>query len=770
MPVSPHALRPPFGAGRSRFMAHDDAHLYTLLVFRRAGLITGFITTLSLACASCAEDGRSAPGKKTAMTTTSASRHTNRLIHATSPYLLQHAHNPVDWYEWSADALARAKKEDKPIFLSIGYSACHWCHVMERESFENEEIAAVLNKHFVAIKVDREERPDLDDIYMAATQAMTRSGGWPMSVWLTPDQKPFYAGTYFPPDDRYGRPGFKRVLEFLAETWANDRQKALTQAANLTEAVAALTSVDAGDAIPPPDTVGKAAQMLAGAFDAEKGGISGGGTNKFPPSMAMDLLLRAYQKSVQDGKPAENARMLELVELTLTRMAHGGIYDQLGGGIARYSTDVEWLAPHFEKMLYDQALVSDIYLKAYQLTKKPLYARIAREIFDYVIADLQSPEGGYYSTRDADSEGHEGKFYVWTRAEVMQRLGEKAGAVFCDYYDVTDTGNWEGINILRIQRPIDVVAKQHTMAASELEQSLAASRKILFDVREKRVKPHLDDKILASWNGLMIAAMAKGARILGDDRYRVSATRAADFVLTTLTRDGRLLRTCRQGKAHTPAFLDDHAFMIEALLNLYETTFDAKWLDRAEAINASVLRHFRDEKDGGFFFSADDAEKTLVRAKDAGDGATPSGNSIQLMNLLRLSVLLDRKDLADEAQRLMHAFSKQINESPFRAERMLSALDFHHRGPREVAFVANSADAAALDGLIDAAWRNYTPNIVFARLLLDDRGAAELQKRIPLLAGKSPQSGKPAAYVCRNFACRAPVTDSAKLLDELNKN
>lgn len=704
------------------------------------------------------------------MTTTSAPRHTNRLIHATSPYLLQHAHNPVDWYEWGADALAKAKKEDKPIFLSIGYSACHWCHVMERESFENDEIAAVLNKHFIAIKVDREERPDLDDIYMSATQAMTRSGGWPMSVWLTPEQKPFYAGTYFPPDDRFGRPGFKRVLEFLADTWQNDRQKALTQAANLTEAVAALTSVDPGDSISPPDTVEKAARMLAGAFDAEKGGISGGGTNKFPPSMAMDLLLRTYHKSSQAGKAAEGAKLLELVELTLTRMAHGGIYDQLGGGIARYSTDVEWLVPHFEKMLYDQALVSDIYLKAFQLTKKPLYARIAREILDYVITDLQSPEGGYYSTRDADSEGHEGKFYVWTRAEVMQRLGEKAGAAFCDYYDVTDAGNWEGVNILRVQRPIDVVAKQHNMAASELEQSLAASRKILFDVREKRIKPHLDDKILASWNGLMIASMAKAARILGDDRYRLSASRAAEFVLTTMTRDGRLLRTFRQGKAQIPAFLDDHAFMIEALLNLYETTFDPKWLDHADGLNAHVLNHFRDEKDGGFFFSADDAEKTLVRAKDAGDGATPSGNSVQLMNLLRLSVLLDKKEYADESRRLMHAFSKQINESPFRAERMLSALDFHHRRPREVAFVAKMADTANLDALIDAAWRNYTPNTVYARLLVDDSNAAALQKRIPLLAEKTPPGGKPAAYVCRNFACRAPVTDPAKLLDELNKD
>ena len=751
-------------------MARGAPCTYTVRVFRRACSIQFVATIFILTCASCADNGKATPGATSHMTTTSAPRHTNRLIHATSPYLLQHAHNPVDWHEWGSEALEKAKKEDKPIFLSIGYSACHWCHVMERESFENDDIAAVLNRHFIPIKVDREERPDLDDIYMAATQAMTRSGGWPMSVWLTPDQKPFYAGTYFPPDDRFGRPGFKRVLEFLAETWNKDRQKALSQATSLTDAVTALTAVEAGDSIPSADTVEKAAQMLSRAFDADKGGISGGGTNKFPPSMAMDLLLRAYHKSVQSGDATSNAKLLELVELTLSRMAHGGIYDQLGGGIARYSTDVDWLVPHFEKMLYDQALVCDIYLKAYQLTKKPLYARIAREILDYVIADLQSTEGGYYSTRDADSEGHEGKFYVWSRAEVMQRLGEKSGPMFCDYYDITDTGNWEGANILRVLRPLEAVAKQHNMEPSTLEQSLATSRKALFDAREKRVKPHLDDKILASWNGLMIASMAKAGRILGDDRYRVSASRAADFILTTMTRDGRLLRTSRMGKAHTPAFLDDHAFMIEALLNLYETTFDLKWLDRAEQLNADVLKHFRDAKDGGFFFSADDAEKTLVRTKDAGDGATPSGNSVQLMNLLRLSILLDRKDLTDEARRLMHAFSKQISESPFRAERMLSAIDFHHRRPREVAFVANRADAARLDELIDAAWRNYTPNVVFARLLVDDADAGVTQKRIPLLAEKTPPGGKPAAYVCRNFACRAPVSEPARLIDELNKN
>ncbi|HKQ48790.1 MAG TPA: thioredoxin domain-containing protein [Phycisphaerae bacterium] len=702
-------------------------------------------------------------------TTTAASRHTNRLIHATSPYLLQHAHNPVDWNEWGSEALERAKKEDKPIFLSIGYSACHWCHVMERESFENEDIARVMNEHFVCIKVDREERPDLDDIYMMATQVFTQSGGWPMSVWLTPDQRPFFAGTYFPPDSRYGRPGFKDVLKFLATAWKEKRDDVTKQADGLTNAVRQLTTVEPGTNIVPFEVLARTAGQLAKAFDPVKGGMSGGGTIKFPPSMAMDLMLRVHHHAQSDPKAAETAgkQLLGLVELTLDKMAYGGIYDQLGGGIARYSTDVDWLVPHFEKMLYDQALVSDIYLKAYQMTKKPLYARIAREIFDYVIADLQSPEGGYYSTRDADSEGVEGKFYVWTRQEVEQLLGPDA-AVFCDYYDVTKDGNWEHHNILNVQRPAETVAKLHKISVDELEQRLASSRMKLFDAREKRVKPHRDDKILAGWNGLMIASMSKGHRILGDTRYRDSAARAADFVLTKMTRDGRLQRTYRQGKTHTLAYLDDHAFMIEALLNLYETTFDLKWLNQAVALNERVMKHFRDPA-GGFFFTADDAETVLVRAKDASDSAIPSGNSVQLMNLLRLSVLLDRKDLAQEAEKMMTVFGRQLAESPFRSERMLSAVDFYYRRPREVAFVARSADTAVLDQMIDAAWRTYASSTVFARLLEDAPDATQTAKLIPLLEGKKTLGGKPAAYVCKNYACQAPTSDVGKLCQQIGR-
>jgi uncharacterized protein YyaL (SSP411 family) len=708
------------------------------------------------------------PGKPPV--TTAAAHKTNRLIHATSPYLLQHAHNPVDWYEWGPEALEKARKEDKPIFLSIGYSACHWCHVMERESFENEEIAAVLNEHFVAIKVDREERPDLDEIYMTATQAMTQSGGWPMSVWLTPDQKPFYAGTYFPPDDMYGRPGFKRLLSFLSDVWKNEREKATQQAENLTQAIRELTKVEPGDAIVPHDAVIKAAAFYTKAFDPVKGGMSGGGSNKFPPSMAMDIMLRAWHHEQRAGSNKElSAKLLSLVELTLDKMAHGGIYDQLGGGIARYSTDTDWLVPHFEKMLYDQALVSDIYLKAYQATGKPLYARIAGEILDYVITDLQSPEGGYYCTRDADSEGHEGKFYVWTRAEVERILGKDDAAIFCDYYNVSTGGNWEGVSILNVPKPAETIAQQHNLTPEQLESRLAPMRRKLFDVREKRIKPHLDDKILASWNGLMIASMARGYRILGQPRYRQSAEQAATFVTSKMTKSDRLQRTYRQGKTHTQGYLDDHAFMIEALINLYETTFDLQWLRQAQSLNESVLKHFRDKDSGGFFFTADDAEKVLLRTKDASDGATPSGNSVQLMNLLRLSVLLDRKDLVDESQRMMRAFSKQLTETVFRSERMLAAIDFHHRRPKEIAFVFRGANSADANKLIDAAWRTYVPNVGVAGMIEDSSDGPAAQKLVPLLAGKKSMSGKPAAYVCKNFACSAPTEDPKTLQELISK-
>ena len=715
-----------------------------------------------------AADGGQPPVTATADSHATQHKHTNRLINATSPYLLQHAHNPVDWYEWGAEALARAKKEDKPIFLSIGYSACHWCHVMERESFENEEIAAIMNTHFVCIKVDREERPDLDDIYMAATQAFTRSGGWPMSVWLTPDGRPFFAGTYFPPERRYNRPGFKEVLLYLHNLWENEREKALGQAGSLTQAVQRMTRVNPGSEIVPYQVVTQAVAALSRAFDTTEGGMGSGGTNKFPPSMAMDLLLRVYHRSIVEGQP--DIRLRQLVELTLQKMAHGGIYDHLGGGIARYSTDTRWLVPHFEKMLYDQALVSGIYLKAFQLTKQPLHEQTARGILDYVINDLQSPEGGYYSTRDADSEGVEGKFYVWSRGEITKILGDAEADLFCDYYDVSNAGNWEGHNILNVPKPAQEIAKSHSLSMADLDVRLESARKKLFAVREKRVKPHLDDKILSAWNGLMIASMAQASRIFSESRYRDSAIRAADFVLAKMTdKDGRLLRSYRAGKAGTTAYLDDYAFMIDAVLTLYETTFNVKWLDHAVRLNGHLMAHYRDAAGGGFFFTADDAEKILVRAKNANDGATPSGSSVHLTNLQRLAVLLDRKDLAEEAETMLKTFGQKLRSSPYSSERMLAGVDFYYRRPKEIAFVCKADDLAAMDKLIDAAWQTYVPNAVFARLIEDAPTAKSAAAKIPLLRGKTTLQGKPTAYVCKDYACQAPTTVAKTLVGQISR-
>lgn len=711
-------------------------------------------------------DDNTHPTKKALMTssqtTTTHPRHTNRLVHATSPYLLQHAHNPVDWYEWGPEALERAKKEHKPIFLSIGYSACHWCHVMERECFENEDIAAVMNEHFVCIKVDREERPDLDDIYMSATQALTRSGGWPMSVWLTPDLKPFYAGTYFPPESMYGRPGFKDVLLFLNDAWHGKHEQVIEQAKSLTDAVRQITSTEAGSAALTPDVVAQSAEMMARQFDAAHGGVASGGTNKFPPSMAMSLMLRAYDRSVEEGRP--NTLLLDRVETTLENMAYGGIYDQLGGGIARYSTDIKWLVPHFEKMLYDQALVSDIYLDAWRLTQKPLYAETAKGILDYVINDLQSPEGGYYSARDADSEGEEGKFYVWSKSEIEQALGDDAD-LFCEYYDVSAGGNWEGHNILNVPNEPAVVAAKLGVTIDELRSRLASAREKLLAIRARRVAPFRDDKVLAAWNGLMIASMAKAGRVLGVQRYTESATRAANFVLTKMTDEhGRLLRTCRDGRAHTQGYLDDYACMIDAALTLYEATLDCQWLDTATRLNEIVMEHYRDES-GGFYFTADDAETVLVRMKSATDNAVPSGNAVQAMNLFRLGVLLDRRDLADSGEKLLTYFGDKVRSMPFSSERLLAAADYHFRRPKEIAIVCTKAVRADAEDMINAVWRNYVPDFTIAMLVEDDARADASRKKLPLLRDKKSIDGKATAYVCENYACQAPTTDVDKLLE-----
>ena len=696
--------------------------------------------------------------KATAVTTESKPKHTNRLINATSPYLLQHAHNPVDWNEWGDEALEKAKREDKPIFLSIGYSACHWCHVMEHESFETEEVAAVLNEHFVAIKVDREERPDIDEIYMAFTQALTGHGGWPMSVWLTPDTTPFFAGTYFPKEQ------FLQTLGSIADAWKNDRQHILGSAESAREFFKGWASG------PPPtdsaiawDVVDRTAIQLARYFDTSKGGLGSSG-NKFPPSMAMDLLLRVYKRT---GK----SELFAAVDLTLDNMARGGIYDHLGGGISRYSTDPDWLVPHFEKMLYDQALVSSIYLDAYQVSKKPEYATVAADIFDYVLRDLQSDAGGIYSARDADSDGLEGAFYIWTVDEVTETLGEEEGRLFCAYYDVTERGNWfEQLghappgpkNILHIDKRPAAFAKLHGLDVAELHRRIQSWRTKLMVVREKRTPPALDDKVLTGWNGLMIASLAKGGRVLGEPRFTAAAAKAAEFILGNLMRDGRLLRTYRAGQARLTGYLSDYAFLVEGLLNLYEATFDAKWLTAAGTLTDVSIKHYFDEKAGGFFFTASDAKKLIARSKQPHDGAIPSGNSVHAMNLLRLAIMLNRPDYRDKAESIFRAFGQQVEKAGGSFERLLCAVDFHHDKVLEIAILGDAADQRT-EALIRATYQRYLPN----KVVVGAHGPVA-DSPIALLAGKTLRGGKPTAYVCENYRCRLPVTSPAELGAQLD--
>ncbi|MBI3896619.1 MAG: thioredoxin domain-containing protein [Acidobacteria bacterium] len=697
-------------------------------------------------------------------------KHTNQLIHETSPYLLQHADNPVAWHAWGSEALRLAKEQHKPIFLSIGYAACHWCHVMEHESFEDEEVAQLLNDHFISIKVDREERPDLDEIYMNATILYTRGhGGWPMSVWLTPEGKPFYAGTYFPPEDYYGRPGFKTVLRRLIELW-NERGAEIAQdASKITEILRQMHRPMKTDILP-REAVSMAVWQMAQSFDTKYGGVASG-SNKFPPCMSLELFLREYRRN-------RNPELRAAVELTLEKMARGGIYDHLGGGFHRYSTDPQWLVPHFEKMLYDQALVSAIYLDGYQATGRKDFEETARGIFDYVLRRLQSAEGGFYSTEDADSEGMEGKFYIWTLKEVKQVLGEGDARLFAAYYDVTEQGNWNHAgdahvpsgpkNILRILRSPEEIAKQLSMEASELEKRLAAARQQLFTTREKRPKPGLDDKILTAWNGLMISSLTKGSAVLHESKYQEAAARAARFLLDRMQKDGRLWRSYRNGKAHLMAYLDDYAFFIDGLIGLYEVSGELQWLDEAERLMETAIQYYWDGigDDSGFFFTASDHEDLILRSKLIADNAVPSGNSVMIANLLRLEQLLGRRDFHEKAGAILSLFSGNAAQSPFGHERFLCGLEAWHEGFAEIA-VIGPFGSLGTQQLLATVEKLYLPNKVIA--LLDPARAetARIAARVPLLAKKQMLDGKPTAYVCRDYACQHPTNNPAVLRQQL---
>jgi len=727
--------------------------------------------------------------------------HTNRLAHEKSPYLLQHAHNPVDWYSWGEDAFAKARQENKPIFLSVGYSTCHWCHVMAHESFENEEVAAIMNREFVNIKVDREERPDVDRVHMTFVQATTGGGGWPMSVWLTPDLKPFVGGTYFPPEDRYGQPGFKKVLERVATAWKENHDKIVEQGGQIVAALRESQSVGAGEGKIDAAVLEAAYKQLDHSYDPKEGGF--GNAPKFPRPVTVNFLTRFY---VRDPKGDADKQALEMALFTLRKMAAGGMHDHIGGGFHRYSVDRYWHVPHFEKMLYDQAQLAVAYLDAFQITRDKQYQSVARDILDYVGRDMTSKEGGFFSAEDADSPvvaagadpGHvkteEGTFYTWIKKEIDAALGD-AAEIFDFHYGVQPHGNApEGSDPHDEFRGKNILIERHTIAETtqhfrniglkpvrptgvspvdytedQVRDLLKRCREKLFAIREKRPRPHLDDKIIASWNGLMISAYARAAQVLDDPRYLEIATRAAKFLRTNLYEEKSklLYRNYRGGRSDIEGFADDYAFVIQGLLDLYEASFDVDWLKFAIELQETQDRLFFDEKNGGYFSTSGKDQSVFLRMKDDNDGAEPAASSVAALNLLRLAQFRDDKTMAERARKTIDAFATTLSHFPSAMPQMLVALDYWLSKPRQIV-IAGKKDAPETQALFKAVHSHFLPKTI---LLLADGsdGQKFLGEKNEAIRAMSMVEGKPAAYVCENFTCKAPVTEPkqlAKLLVE----
>lgn len=676
---------------------------------------------------------------------------TNHLIDETSPYLLQHADNPVDWYPWGEEALRLAKEQDKPILLSIGYAACHWCHVMAHESFEDVETAALMNEHFVNIKVDREERPDLDNIYMQAVTAMTGRGGWPMTVFLTPEGQPFYSGTYFPKEPRYGMPSFSQILLGVADTWQNQQNEVQQSAVDVTRIIQQASDVGGKSEILDTELFTKAMYNLTQRFDQTWGGF--GEAPKFPQPMVIEFLLREYVRS-------GDAYALEMAELTLQKMAHGGMYDQLGGGFARYSTDGQWLVPHFEKMLYDNAQLARVYLHAWQITGKQLYRRITEETLDYVLGEMRHEEGGFYSSQDADSEGVEGKFYIWSADEIRSALGEDS-ALFMRVYGVADGGNWEGHNILHLRIEPPDVAVQFDLSVEEVETKVAAARQKLYDIRAQRIWPGLDDKILTAWNGLMLAAFAEAGQILDRLDYVTVATQNAEFLYRTMRKaNGALHRTWKAGsEAKLNAYLEDYAYLGEGLLVLYQTTFEVRWFDWAHELAEYMLAHFSDSENGGFFDTSDDHEQLIHRPKDLQDNAVPSGNAMAAHVLLKLSLLTGETSYWDIAEQATGLIGESMMQYPSGFGEWLNAGSFILGEPREIALIGSDEQVMPLLQAVRAAYRPF--QVVAAGKETEDQ-------TIALLAHRPQVNGKATAYVCRRFLCQTPVTEPEELASQLD--
>jgi uncharacterized protein YyaL (SSP411 family) len=683
----------------------------------------------------------------------------NRLAHEKSPYLLQHAYNPVDWYPWGPEAFQKAEREDKPIFLSIGYSTCHWCHVMERESFEDADVAEAMNDVFVSIKVDREERPDIDATYMKVCQMMTGSGGWPLTIIMTPDKRPFFAGTYFPKETRSGRIGMLDLIAQIKELWESDRKRALDISSRVVESLKR-------EPRSKPHTLGEeslrfAYLQLSQSFDPRHGGFRT--APKFPTPHNLLYLLRYWKRKGV-------AKALSMVERTLRSIRMGGVYDQIGFGVHRYSTDAHWLVPHFEKMLYDQALTSMAYTETYQATGDPFYRRVSEEIIGYVLSEMTSPEGGFYSAEDADSEGEEGKFYLWTKDEISEILAPEELDAFNKVYNVSEEGNYQdeatkrktGKNILHMKRPMAEYASESGITEESLRLMLEQFRTKLLETRGYRARPHLDDKVLTSWNGLMIAALAKAGRALGEPRYIEAASRTVDFILSALrTQEGRLLRRYRDGDASIPGFLEDYAFLVWGLLEMYEATYDEKYLELAVEYNEAMISLFWDETGGGFFSTAKDFEEVLVRGKEIYDGAIPSANSVALLNLIRIIKLTADIALEEKASALMDRFSEQVYASPVSHSFFMTAVDFANEPSYEV-IVTGKQGAEDTEMMLRALGEGYLPNKVV--LFVPVGEASGITEIAGYAKDHTSIEGKATAYVCVNFSCQLPVTNVSEML------
>lgn len=680
----------------------------------------------------------------------SPKKYTNRLIDETSPYLLQHAHNPVEWFPWSEEAFEKARAEDKPVLVSIGYSACHWCHVMEHESFEDEETAAMMNEHFVNIKVDMEERPDIDQIYMTFVQITTGSGGWPLNVFLSPDKQPLFGGTYFPPVRRYNMPSFQQVLTSVAEAWATRRDELLHSATDILGEMRRIGLAEFSPAGLSAEQSDTAFQSFARTFDATNGGF--GGAPKFPAPMSLEFLLRYYKRT-------GNEEALDMVLKSCVEMAHGGIYDQLGGGFHRYAVDAVWLVPHFEKMLYDNAQLARLYLHVFQITKDEFYKQVAVDTLEYIKREMLDEKGGFYSTQDADSEGVEGKFFVWTPEEVIQILGEDDAQIFNFYYDVSEEGNFEEKSILNVKNSIAETAEVLKISNEKLIEVLQNGKTKLFKEREKRIKPFRDEKVLTAWNGLMLATFAEASAILDSDEYLEIAKRNADFILENLQKDGYLLRTYKDGRAKLNAYLEDYANFTDALIELFQVSGEVGYLKEARRLADLIIAEFWDEEAGGFYFTANNHEELILRSKDYTDNATPSGNAAAADAFLKLSKLTAEEKYEKHAVTVLRLVAPQMRRYAGAFGRTLSTLEFYLGKTKEIVIIGEKGNE-----LEKVVWENYLPN----KVVVLSENPSENSGFIPLLENRQKIDDKPTAFVCENFVCQKPVTAPADLQSQLS--